>query len=837
MNKILHVLQKKIFCYIAAGIFCVIFLGYCIGWMDQFQSSMEYREFQYNTGSYIAYFSGGLEEEDIVEIAENPDVTQCGIVTYYKKIAEGKGKDTWIRGANENYMLRNSLVLEGELPQKRNEFTAEKWVLGSLGVEAEIGEKVTFYLEDEEGNGSTETFILSGILTDSSFTKENGTVNIFIPCDLKADRHPIVNLDIDEKRDLAQCLEEIKRGLSNENCFYKYSTEAGRMRRNRNIVTKDTLKKSLTVTAILFIYLLGIWKTEEESFLQNTARLRICGIGTRDLLAGFRKKVFLVYICAAAGGGIAGRVMIYGMTRLSHLDTVSFLFWGEQVKIAPETLGPFWLLLLLLSFLAAAIWVFYIGTQIKRSTVMDQIKGENVKKIHAYRMKTGKKGESKLYFRTEWMSVLLFCLAGIIFLTVNYQQRTRQKIARNEAFAYCQNGDFQVTGYRHEDPLNGVNEKQLEELRALQGTEQIEAAMVLPVRVVMDSAISYAQEYYETYNTYAKDMYYKEFFGEEKSSGDLVYKSALMGYNEAALTGLTPYVTEGKIDIASMKNSNLAVVFVPQYEEGKYRQRFYKNARKVMDYKVGDRISVKVRDNYTEDMEKYWSMEDAVSSHTEVFEVGAIVYYPYLPNTSVMGLVSPDIIISDERMRELTGQQIYRVVNIVTEPNTDAAWYANSIADIFSADGGITISDFILARNEKETRNSIYAAMETLWSLLLGSGFIFCAVGMLKHHIMKRKKNLLLGRIVGLSKQDIRTDAKKEGVIYFCRIFFLTLTGAFVLQYGIYRQSGLFALGLSFWGRESYKVFLMAAYLFILLYLFLKSTDTLLQGEIMEEYE
>ena len=90
MWKILLRLQKKSIFSISAGIFLAVFLGCCIGWIEQFENISQYLEYRFNTGSYIAYFSGDLTREDIAVIAEDENVSQCGIVTYYKKIAEGK---------------------------------------------------------------------------------------------------------------------------------------------------------------------------------------------------------------------------------------------------------------------------------------------------------------------------------------------------------------------------------------------------------------------------------------------------------------------------------------------------------------------------------------------------------------------------------------------------------------------------------------------------------------------------------------------------------------------------------------------------------------------------
>ena len=103
--------------------------------------------------------------------AEDKNVSQCGVVTYYKKIVEGKGKDVWLRGADENYMLRNSVVTEGRLPRKRNEFIAEEWIVKALGLKPEAGSSILFRLEDE-GNKSTENFFFRECCRQSATQKK-----------------------------------------------------------------------------------------------------------------------------------------------------------------------------------------------------------------------------------------------------------------------------------------------------------------------------------------------------------------------------------------------------------------------------------------------------------------------------------------------------------------------------------------------------------------------------------------------------------------------------------------------------------------------------------------
>lgn len=832
MWKILLRLQKKSIFSISAGIFLAVFLGCCIGWMEQFENISQYLEYRFNTGSYIAYFSGDLTREDIAVIAEDENVSQCGIVTYYKKIAEGKGKDVWLRGADENYMLRNSVVTKGALPQKRNEFIAEEWIVKALGLEPEAGESILFRLEDEEGNCSTEEFILSGVLSNSAYTKETGTMNIFIPLDLDKDSSPIVNLDIRQEADLAESLEKIAAKINSQNVFYKFSSDAGRMREELNGLTAGKALKGILAAGILLAYLYGIYRLGEEQFQKDIAKLRMCGFGVRTIMNGFAGVMAGIFAGSAALGILCAQAAAELLEKAAGLDQVSYLFWGENVGIKPEIFLPE--IILMLVFFAAAsagLWGMMYKTA-AGGTVLSQLRQGEGGERKSCRM--GEKG--RIYFKTEWISIGMTVVAGVMFLTVNYSQLCEKRMMENEIFAQCRNGDFQIAGFVGEDISNGVSQEQLKKIIDMPGTLQADTAMVLPVRVVLGDQAAPAQDYYKKYNEIAKDMYFKEYIGKEPLSGETVYKSSLMGYNDSALQKLVPYVTEGTIDIEKMASSNTAVLFVPQYVEGKYRQRFYQNAQMVMDYKVGDKITVKVRDDYEKEMEAYWAMEDHVPDHEEVFEIGAIVYYPYLLNTSVMGLVNPDVIISGKRMEELTGQDVYRVVSLEMKKGYEEEKYEEGLQEIFSAAGGVTIDNYISSRQEKQMRMQIYAIVTGLWSILAGGGLAICALNGFRQHIRQRKGDLALCRMVGFSRRELRMWARKEGWAYFIKVFIPTVSIAYLFQYWIYKKSGNLVMGLPFWGNELWKVLFAGIAFLMTRVLFEKMTDHMISGGMIGEY-
>lgn len=741
MTTLIFQLNKKMLLCIAVGIFCAVMLGFSMNWIEQFQKEAAYREYQYNTGSYIAYFSGELSRQDIDTIASDAHVSQCGIVTYYKKIFEGNGKDIWLRGANENYMLRNSTVLEGALPKAEHELIAQQWVLEAIGVEPKSGQVIILPLEDENGNQVTEEFIVSGVLENSVYAKENGLTEIFVPYDDTKQQYPIVNLDIKEGYDLLESLQSIQEKLTSKEVFYEYSNEAGAMRVQRTALTGRQLGKSLFAAGLLLFYFFCIYRLSEEQFMQNTAKLRMCGFSIRRILTTVLKLLFIIYIVFGLLGLAAGKLCVHILMTKTHLDKIRFTFWGEKIAIAPKLFLPTLLLTMLFSFAVFLLFFAWVSFKSTRGTILEQLRyGERAKR-KSCRMKKTVGRKKLLSFRTEWVSIALLCLAQVLFLSVSYWQQANERMTAHEVFSQCQNGDFQVLGYQSENISNGATKEQL-----------------------------------------------------------------------------------------------AAVLFVPQYMEGKYRQRFYRNAKQVMDYKVGDCVTVKIRDNYTETMEQYWAMEDAVGSHEETFEIAAIVYYPYLPNTSAMGLVNPDVIISSKRMEQLTGQQVCRVVNIQTDCGENAQQYAEELNGIFSSVGGITVNDLLSARTQQQMRSRIYALVGFLWSLLLGIGFASCGVIGVKHQLLQRKRDLALCRMVGFSKRTLQSEAKGEAVFYSVWISLLTVGIAFVLQRVMFIRSGMQVMGLSFWGNEALKGVLLFVTFFTIEGLFVVNTRRMLRGEIMAGY-
>ena len=74
-----------------------------------------------------------------------------------------------ITGIDNNYLkISNSKLISGRMPQTSNEIVAEKWVLQNLGLEGEVGEKISLDLNEKK---KKETFTVVGIISDRVYEK------------------------------------------------------------------------------------------------------------------------------------------------------------------------------------------------------------------------------------------------------------------------------------------------------------------------------------------------------------------------------------------------------------------------------------------------------------------------------------------------------------------------------------------------------------------------------------------------------------------------------------------------------------------------------------------
>lgn len=130
----------------------------------------------------------------------------------------------------------------------------------------------------------------------------------------------------------------------------------------------------------------------------------------------------------------------------------------------------------------------------------------------------------------------------------------------------------------------------------------------------------------------------------------------------------------------------------------------------------------------------------------------------------------------------------------------------------------------------------IYAIVNGLWSILVGGGLAICALNGFRHHIRQRKGELALCRMVGFSRKEIITWAKKEGWGYFLAVVIPAVSIAYLLQYWFYKRSGNLVMGLPFWGNEMLKAIFIGSAFLLTRGLFEMMTGHMISGGMIGEY-
>lgn len=105
----------------------------------------------------------------------------------------------------------------------------------------------------------------------------------------------------------------------------------------------------------------------------------------------------------------------------------------------------------------------------------------------------------------------------------------------------------------------------------------------------------------------------------------------LMGYNSVALKALQEYVIEGSFNPDDIGEDEV-ILFVLRIDDTKNNEvpGFYKEGTPLMEYNVGDEISIKYRKALKTDSSEYETLEDYDAAYIyKTYRVKAIVSFPY----------------------------------------------------------------------------------------------------------------------------------------------------------------------------------------------------------------
>lgn len=120
----------------------------------------------------------GIDAGKVRGLTGDPDVKWYAVQqTAYTQYRKNSQSILLYRG-DDSYITLVSRLEAGRLPRAENEVAAERWALLNMGIEPECGQVFELY---NEKTGQTESYQLTGILSDMAGNKKYGVRMLYAP--------------------------------------------------------------------------------------------------------------------------------------------------------------------------------------------------------------------------------------------------------------------------------------------------------------------------------------------------------------------------------------------------------------------------------------------------------------------------------------------------------------------------------------------------------------------------------------------------------------------------------------------------------------------------------
>lgn len=483
-------------------------------------------------------------------------------------------------------------------------------------------------------------------------------------------------------------------------------------------------------------------------------------------------------------GILAGVIVSFIANKNASKLKTNIALNGEIIKV--HMVYPIFEILLAILFMILILFLISIFTykKINKLSIIDAIKGNrksdnikrnmvNVKTLRKY-MKTYKAISFKNILRNKKRFIMIIfsmSICGVLFINSNY----RLHLSQSDDFLVDRdlnnNSDMRIDIYGTENQIDGLTSEDIKKLENIDGVKEVIKSQIMNGRMVMNEKDITNKDYFEFINKSIRGKnLFKGYLVKDNINNELILKQNLRGYDEKALNKLNDYLIEGKIDIEKMKNEDLAVVYVPRVVEQKDKEgtsyNLVDNGTPVANIKVGDTVKVKFREDGKRPIE-FCTLEDKDAKYIEKeFKVGAIVSYPFMAEDTYTSNSCIDVIVSDNKFKQVTGGENYQAINInLEEGANDKKIYDEVLRTTIKVNGA-------MARNlieEKRNSDAMYEKSRIYNSAMVLVLFVIAIVNVVNNisqSIVDRTNEFGMLRAVGLNNKDFRKMITFEGLIY-----------------------------------------------------------------------
>lgn len=771
---------------------------------------LEILKYKYAGNPYGVTFSN-LTGEQVHKIEKDKNIKHLGLASVYRTTSKEEQQQSAITAANDNYILRNSILLQGRLPRKKNEMVAEAWVLENYKIEPKIGKDVRLKVIDKKGKTATETFHLVGIISDNASRKSRGEPELYVPIEVENQSKIYAYVEFKDSIDRYRESDKIRKAAGIKEADISIDDDlAALISSNTGFHFLRDYKIILILSFICGIVIFGVYKISFYKRIREYGILRAVGLNKAKLFQLIFQELFYLYLIAVPIGVMAGFLGTVVIQRLAGSVQTRFEFFGNEITIG--LVFPVFIIISCIIIIGVLLLLisFFTCQEMQLQSIMDSIH-RNFNAVHRkhnvitvdYLRKFIKPYQaialknSIRHRGIAFMIVLSMSVCGILFISLNYKLSIKEENDTKQFERNYWNGDYMLNEYNDYTTVTGIRRETLKKIQGLKAVKKLETGMYIPSRLIIDDEDILAKDFYKLLNESASDTYYKSYSGMDKNGNEFVLKNSIRGYNRNALKKLKNYLIEGTIDVNKMENEDVAVLFIPQFTDKS--PVYFGKGKGVADLKTGDKITVKFRKDKDVASKEYWTLEDkdAEYQYTE-FTVDAVVYYPYMSETSPMGGFTPEVIISEKRFKKITGIKAYNTVNVVSNKKVNDKKLEKKIMQIVTEDKGVVTSNII---KEKE---NIVSANKKMMVYNLGITFILFVITIaniinnIGFSILSRTSEFGILRAIGLNEEALKKMILFEGVLYGIFSSIITVILSYVLQIYLYNQSGVKTVAIDF---------------------------------------
>ncbi|GAA0865106.1 ABC transporter permease [Paraclostridium tenue] len=742
----------------------------------------ELQTMKYNTGIYHTIFKN-LNYKQLKIIEESSDLENVGAFNFHGITTDKEKQSVIMINCNEDYIISNSKLEKGRFAKSKNEIVAEEWVLKNLGLEPKINQIIKLNIEDINKNVKDEEFKLVGIIKDRPTEKQIGKMQMYLPLQENSENLE-VGIAFNEKVDIPDyTLELAKKSNINKDNIYS-SDDLITISNNANNVSLDTILSALVISLICGIVIYSIFNISMYKRFKEYGILRAIGAKNFKVFKLILNELMTLSFIGIPIGILAGVIASFIANKNASKLKTNIALNGEIIKL--HMVYPIFEILVAILFMILILFLISIFTykKINKLSIIDAIKGNrksdnikrnmvNVKTLRKY-MKIYKAISFKNILRNKKRFIMIIfsmSICGVLFINSNYRLHLSQSDDFIVDRVLNNNSDMRIDIYGTENQRNGLTSEDIKKLENIDGVKEVVKSQIMNGRMVMNEKDITNKDYFEHINKSIRGKnLFKGYLVKDNTNNELILKQNLRGYDKKALNKLNDYLIEGKIDIEKMKNEDLAVVYVPRVVEQKDKEgtvyNLVDNGTPVANIKAGDTVKVKFREDGKRPIE-FCTLEDKDAKYIEKeFKVGAVVSYPFMAEDTYTSNSCIDVIVSDNKFKQVTGGENYQAINInLEEGANDKKIYDEVLRTTIKVNGA-------MARNlieEKRNSDAMYEKSRIYNYAMVLVLFVIAIVNIVNNisqSIVDRTNEFGMLRAIGLNNKDFRKMITFEGLIY-----------------------------------------------------------------------